>query len=47
MPESFLVRRFTRRQHERGDTIGWLFEVGWFVRISGLQWAWFYKEVSS
>ncbi len=38
------VRRFTRQDHERGDTTGWRFEAGWFVRMSGLQWAWFSKK---
>ena len=39
------LRRFTRQQHERGDTTGWRFEAGWFERDSGLQWAWFSREV--
>jgi hypothetical protein len=33
--------RFTREQHERGETAGWRFEIGWYERASGLRWAWF------
>ncbi len=41
---SFEVQRFTRHQHNRGDTTGWRFAAGWFLRDSGLQWAWFSRE---
>jgi hypothetical protein len=41
----FDVRRFTREEHERGDTAGWRLEVGWFTRSGGLVWAWFRREV--
>jgi hypothetical protein len=36
---------FTRQEHERGDTAGWRFEGPWHVRASGLEWAWFRREV--
>ncbi len=42
---SFELRRFTLEEHERGKTHGWCFHCGWFVRASGLTWAWFQKEV--
>ncbi len=38
------MRRFTREEHEHGDTAGWRYEVGWFVRMSGLTWAWFSRD---
>ncbi len=41
----FEIQRFTRHEHTRGDTAGWRFEAGWFVRMSGLEWAWFSKEI--
>ena len=37
--------RFTRLEHDHGDTTGWRFEAGWFQRVSGLEWAWFRREV--
>ena len=40
------VRRFSHLEHDRGDTNGWQFEVGWFRRMSGLEWAWFSREVA-
>lgn len=43
--ELFDVRRFTREEHERGNSTGWRFEAGWFERASGLTWAWFSREV--
>jgi len=36
--------RFTREEHEAGLTQGWAFEVGWYVRASGLEWAWFSRD---
>jgi hypothetical protein len=36
--------RFTREEHEAGRTHGWRFEIGWYVRASGLQWAWFSRD---
>ena len=45
MSQSFDVRRFTRKEHTRGDTAGWRFEAGWFRYMSGLTWAWFGREV--
>ena len=44
-PQPFEMRRFTRHEHERGDTTGWRFEAGWFIRMSGLTWAWFSREI--
>ncbi len=41
----FDIRRFTREEHERGDAAGWRLEAGWFRRMSGLEWAWFRREV--
>ena len=41
----FLVRRFIREEHTRGDTIGWRFEAGWFRYMSGLEWAWFGRDI--
>ncbi len=38
------VRRFTRREHVQGMTTDWRLEVGWFRRMSGLEWAWFSRE---
>jgi hypothetical protein len=38
-------RRFTRQEHDCGDSAGWRFEVGWFTRHGGLVWAWFSREV--
>ena len=38
-------QRFTREEHHRGDTEGWRFASGWFHRDSGLQWAWFIRDV--
>ncbi len=40
----FDVHRFTRQEHEQGDTNGWRFEAGWFHRMSSLKWAWFSRE---
>ena len=45
MRRVFDMQRFTREEHERGQTAGWRFEAGWFVRMSGLTWAWFSREV--
>ena len=45
MPRMFEVHRFTREEHDQGATAGWQFTAGWFTRDSGLQWAWFCKEV--
>ena len=42
---TFGMRRFTRQEHNRGDTAGWRLEVGWFRRVSGLEWGWFRHEV--
>ena len=44
---TFFVHRFTREEHERGDTTGWRFEVGWCRRMSGLEWAWFSREINN
>ncbi len=44
MDASRQVKRFTREQYHRKDTNGWRFEAGWFVRMSGLAWAWFSRE---
>ncbi len=38
-------RRFTRHENDHGDTAGWRFTAGWFTRDSGLQWAWFTRDV--
>ena len=40
------VRRFTREEHERGETAGWRFEAGQFRYMSGLEWAWFSREIT-
>ncbi len=45
MPRMFEVHRFTREEHDRGDTTDWHFDAGWFRRVSGLEWAWFRREV--
>ena len=42
----FEVRRFTRQEHERGDTGNWWRTGAWYRRDSGLEWAWFRREVS-
>ena len=42
----FEVVRFTRQEHEHGDTAGWRFDAGWFRRMSGLEWAWFSREIT-
>ncbi len=39
------MHRFTRNDFEKGSTTGWRFEAGWFRRASGLEWAWFSREV--
>lgn len=39
------MQRFTRSEDEQGLTAGWRLEVGWFTRASGLEWAWFGREV--
>ena len=41
---SYEVRRFTREEHDRGDTAGWRLQAGWFERASGLRWAWFSRD---
>ena len=41
----FETRRFTRYEHDQGDTTGWRFEAGWFRYVSGLEWAWFSREI--
>ncbi len=38
-------QRFNREEVERGEAAGWRFEVGWFQRAGGLQWAWFSRGV--
>jgi hypothetical protein len=40
------VHRFARDEHDGGDATGWRLDVGWFRRVSGLQWAWFSREVN-
>jgi hypothetical protein len=40
----YAVPRFTKDEHERGDTTGRRFEARWFRRVSGLEWAYFTKE---
>lgn len=47
MVEVVEMVRFTRLDHEKGHTAGWHFEVGWFERASGLEWAWFSREVQA
>jgi len=44
--ELFEVRRFTRDEHARGETAGWRFDGRWHRRASGLEWAWFQREIS-
>lgn len=39
------MRRVTLAEVERGDAVGWQFEVGWFERASGLKWAWWSRTV--
>ncbi len=39
------VMRVTRRDYDRGQASGWQFEAGWFRRASGIEWAWFSREV--
>ena len=41
----FDVHRFTRLEHDRGDTAGWRLEAGRFERMSGLGWAWFSRDI--
>lgn len=36
--------RFTRADVAAGRTAGWRLEVGWFLRASGLEWAWFSRD---
>ncbi len=43
-PNVVEFQRFTREEHDRGDTAGWRFEIGWYERASGLQWAWFSRD---
>ena len=43
--QSWYYQRFTRQSHERGETAGWRFASGWHRRDSGLEWAWFTREV--
>ena len=45
-PNVFEVQRFTRQQNECGETAGWRRWSGWFQRASGLEWAWFRREVN-
>ena len=42
----FEVQRFTEQEHASGETAGWRFEVGWFQYVSGLEWAWFSRELA-
>ncbi len=41
----FEVRRFTRQEHERGDTADWWRTGAWYRRDSGLEWAWFRQDL--
>ena len=41
----FEVRRFTHYEHECGETDGWRVYSAWYRRMSGLEWAWFRREV--
>ena len=38
--------RFTRWEAEQGLACGWQFEVGWHRCCSGLEWAWYSREVN-
>lgn len=38
-------QRFTLDEAKRGCATGWCFNAGWFRRASGLEWAWFSREV--
>jgi len=44
-PRAWDVQRFTKEEHEHGDTAGWRFEIGWYRRMGGVTWAWFRREV--
>ncbi len=37
--------RITREECSNGLPYGWRFEAGWFRRASGLEWAWFGRDV--
>ena len=39
------VMRFTREEVQRGDATGWRFSAGWFRKVSGLEWAWFDRDI--
>ena len=39
------VRRFTREDFERELTFGWDLYGGRYQRMSGLEWAWFRRDV--
>ena len=41
---TYAFRRFIHQEHDRGETLGWRFEVGWFHDASGLTWAWVSRE---
>ncbi len=35
--------RFTLEEIRQGKAAGWSFAAGWFRRVSGLTWAWFWR----
>ena len=39
------VMRFTRKEVQRGAATGWRFSAGWFRKTSGLEWAWFDRDL--
>lgn len=46
-PASFELHRFTRQEVREGLAEGWRLHAGWFRRASGLEWAWFTRDVAT
>ena len=43
--ETVEYMRFTLEEVRAGRAAGWRFHAGWFVRASGLTWAWYVREL--